>query len=424
MVISVAGAGSESTLSDRPRLVRWLGSLLPEERLSRDFWIFFTAAFFVDLGISLYFFLFNLYLANSHFNERFLGFATGAFTLGSVAGTIPVGITVRRFGLRPVLLFFFAAAPIVFIARVLVLWPPAQIGLSFLCGVALSCWAVCFTPTVARLTTEKNRASGFSIVFATGIGTGTLAGLIGGYLPGVFGGAGGDKHLAEGIRLVLLIACGVEMLGIWPILKLQISPANETDSPRIRLFHPFLYRFLPAFALWSVVTGSLMPFAAVFLQQRLGIPMGHVGLIFSGSQLTQVVAVLLAPILYRRFGTITGIMFMQIATGVAIFTLGHAHGTSTAVALYLGYTGVQFMSLPGLYSLLMTRIPDAERSTASAAQNMTSSLCQAASAAVTGSCLVRYGYPAVLSGNALVAVAASLLLFILLGTRGQTRGAT
>lgn len=423
-MISAADTPNNSTPGGQPKPAGWLGSLLPDERLNRDFWIFFTAAFFFDLGISLYFFLFNLYLANSHFNERFLGLATGALTLGNVAGTIPVGLTVRRLGLWPVLLFCFVAVPIVSIVRTLVLWAPGQIGLSFLCGVALSCWPVCFAPTVARLTTGKNRVSGFSIVFATGIGTGTLAGLVGGYLPGMFAGTGGEKHLAVGLRFVLLIACGIQMLGIWPILKLRIGGTIEENKPRLRVFHPFLYRFLPAFALWSFVTGSFMPFAAVFLQQRLGIPMRHVGLIFSGSQLTQVIAVLIAPILFRRCGTITGIMCTQIATGVSVFALGYANNTPMAVALYLGYTGAQFMNGPGLYSLLMTRVPEAERSTASAVQNMAGALCQAASAAITGTCLVRFGYPAVLSGNAVVAVAASLLLFALLGSKHNEHAET
>jgi predicted MFS family arabinose efflux permease len=207
------------------------------------------------------------------------------------------------------------------------------------------------------------------------------------------------------------------MLGILSILKLQLNVTEANGPRRIRIFHPFLYRFLPTFALWSVVTGSFIPFAAVFLQQQLGLSMRHVGLVFSASQLTQFAAVLLAPLLYRRWGTITGIMYTQIATGVAVFALGHLHGTSTAVALYLGYMGAQFMSSPGLYSLLMARIPDAERSTASAVQNVTSALCQAASAAVTGGCIVRYGYSAVLSGNTFVAFAAALVLFALLGER-------
>jgi len=423
MVIS-----AEMQSEDRSRRVaiyvcwpaRWFRSLLPEERLSRAFWVFFAAAFFFDLGFGLYFFLFNLYLANSHFNERFLGIATSAFTLGNVAGTIPIGIVVKKCGLKPVLLFCFVAAPCIGMLRAMILWAPAQIGISFLFGAALCCWPVCFAPTVAQITTEKNRVSAFSIVFATGIGTGALAGLAGGYLPGYFAG-GGVTQLAGGMKPVLLLASGAAMLGILSILKLRLNAPESNGPSRIRIFHPFLYRFLPAFALWSVVTGSFMPFAAVFLQQQLGLPMRQVGLVFSASQLTQFTAVLLAPSLYRRWGTITGIMCTQIATGVAVFALGHMRGTPTAVALYLGYMGAQFMSGPGLYSLLMARIPDTQRSTASAAQNVTSALCQAASAAVTGGCIVRYGYSAVLSGNAFVAFAATFVLFTLLGKREEEK---
>jgi MFS family permease len=416
MVISAAEIGSEDAPRTRMNLPRWLAKFLSEGRLGRGFWIFFTAAFFFDLGIGLYIFLFNLYLANLHFDERFQGFATGALTLGNVAATIPIGFAARRSGLRPVLLFGFVAAPLFCILRALILWSPAQLGLAFLSGASLCCWPVCFAPTVARLTTEKNRVSAFSFIFATGIGTGALTGLVGGYLPGLLTG-GGDKNLASGIRLVLLIASGIAMMGIWPILKLEIGRAKGTKSSQIRLFHPCLYRFIPAFALWSVVTGSFMPFAAVFLQQHLRIPMRHVGLVFSASQLAQVVAVLFAPMLYRKWGTIPGIMSTQIATAAIVFTLGQSYSSSMAVACYLAYTGVQFMSGPGFYTLLMTRVPDAERSTASAVQNIASALCQAASAAITGSCLVRFGYPAVLSANSAAAVAAALLLFVLLGSK-------
>jgi len=56
------------------------------EKLSRSFWVFFAVAFFFDFGFSVYFFLFNLYLLDLHFNERAIGLVGGALTLGSVAG--------------------------------------------------------------------------------------------------------------------------------------------------------------------------------------------------------------------------------------------------------------------------------------------------------------------------------------------------
>jgi len=55
-------------------------SWLMEKKLSRGFWVFFTVAFFFDLGFAVYFFLFNLYLLDLHFNERSMGLIGGALT--------------------------------------------------------------------------------------------------------------------------------------------------------------------------------------------------------------------------------------------------------------------------------------------------------------------------------------------------------
>ena len=60
------GAGGASFLK-APR--EWL----LKQKLSRGFWIFFTVAFFFDFGFAVYFFLFNLYLLDLHFNERVIG---------------------------------------------------------------------------------------------------------------------------------------------------------------------------------------------------------------------------------------------------------------------------------------------------------------------------------------------------------------
>jgi MFS family permease len=413
-VAEVAKVDLEGRPRGRQALWIYAKSFWPRNGLSAGFWIFFTAAFFFDFGIGLYFFLFNLFLASLHFNERIVGIISGALTMGNVAGTIPISMLARRFGLQKPLLLCFVAAPLISCLRIFILWPPAQIGLAFLTGVALCSWPVCFSPVVARLTTEENRVFAFSVVFATGIGSGTVAGLVGGYLPDLLKTMTGGAHLVDGMRLVLLLASAIVMLGIWPILKLQLGPADCTRGRPFRLFHPFLYRFLPPFALWSLAIGAFTPFAAIYLQQYLRIPLGHVGIIFSISQLGQFVAVLLAPLLFRRLGTIAGIVCTQIATGVAVFALGCTQSVTMAIVFYLGYTSFQFMSGPGIYSLLMSHLPDEERSTASAVQNIVGALSQAAAAVITGNMIVRYGYPKALTGNAGVAAMAALLFLILL----------
>lgn len=399
----------------RPWLSLFGNSPWTSNRFSTGFWVFFTAAFLYDFGVGLYFFLFNLFLADLHYKESILGLVTGALTLGNLAGSIPMSMLARRIGLRNVLVAGFVAGPFLCVLRTLVVWLPAQIGLAFLAGAALSCWPVCFSPVLARLTTEENRVSGFSIVFATGIGSGTLAGLVAGHVPGMLRRATGVSHLGSDLQLVLLFACGVAMLGVVPLLMLRLGPAERLDKRSTRLFHPFLIRFLPPFALWSIVTGSFTPFAAVYLQQQLRIPLAHVGFVFSASELAEFAAVLLAPLLFRRLGTVAGITSTQLATGAALLILGRSHSAWGAIATYLCYTSVQFMSGPGIYSLLMNRIPDGERSTASAVQNIVGALSNAAAAVVTGSMLVKFGYASVFTGIAGIAVLAALLLLFLLG---------
>lgn len=381
------------------------------EPLSRHFWIFFTAALFFDLGIGLYFFLFNLLLLNLRFNERTMGFITAALTLGNVIGTVPVGFLARRFGLQKLLLFCFVAVPIISIVRTTVVWFPAQVGLAFLTGVALSSWPVCFAPTVASLTTERNRVFAFSIVFATGIGTGTLAGLAGGSIPQLLLHSHLGNHLVDGIRLVLIGASLVAFLGALPVSRLKLGVPDEVSQTKRTLFHPFLIRFLPSFAIWSIVTGSFIPFAPVFLQKQLGLSLQHVGLVFSASQFAQFCAVLIAPLLFRRAGSVAGIIWAQVVAAGAVVALGLSQSASFAIAWYLVYTAVQFTAGPGLYGMLMNRVPELDRCSASAVQNIVGALAGAGSAALTGMLVVRYGYSLIFNANAILAGFAALLVY-------------
>jgi MFS family permease len=382
-------------------------------RFSRDYWLFFCAAFFFDLGFDLYLFLFNLYLTDLHFNERLIGQITAAFTLGNVAGTIPATMLVRRHGIKPLLLFSFIAAPLISIFRLFILHQPAQLGLAFATGAALCSWPICFSPVVASITDERNRTTGFSIVFATGIGMGTLAGVLGGYLPVLLQSSRLQAPLIGGLRIVLLLACAIVATGAWPLARLALPRQQQQAGRRLRIFHPYLVRFLPPFLLWSIVTGSFPAFGVIYLQRIMNLPLREIGMVFAGSQLMQFAAVLLAPFLFRRATLARGIAIAQFATAAFLVLMTGGSSLSFAIAFYLAYNGAMFMCEPGIYNLLMNRIPTEERSTASALQNLSSALCQAGTAAVTGSCIVLFGYHPVMLANAACALAASVLFLAL-----------
>ena len=87
--------------------------------------------------------------------------------------------------------------------------------------------------------------SAFSIVFATGIGTGTLAGLVGGSIPQLLLHARRGNHLVDGIRLVLIAASLVALLGVLPVSRLKLCVPADVGQTKRPIFHPFLTRFLP-----------------------------------------------------------------------------------------------------------------------------------------------------------------------------------
>jgi len=146
------------------------------------------------------------------------------------------------------------------------------------------------------------------------------------------------------------------------------------------------------------------------------VPVPRIGVVFSLAQLSQVLAVLLAPLIYRKFGLVTGIIYTQLATALALACLAAARVASAAAFIYVGYMAFQWMSEPGMYSLLMNEVLPAERSSASALNFFVISLATAIAAASAGQGFARFGYPAVIGITAVVAALAALLLWLLLGT--------
>ena len=408
----------------RPHVSMWrctaerLRGWISEKELSREFWIFLAAALCFDLGFAIYFFLYNLFLLDIGFRERQLGLIASAMTIGGVIGTIPVGVLARRVSSHRLLLAGFILAPAVSVLRTLVVSERAELGLAVLTGICFCLWSVSFSPMAAKLTTDKNRPFAFSLLFSTGIGMGVLGGVAGGCLPGWLQTIAPSMRSSDAKRIVLIMCCAIVMFGIWPIsrLKLRVEPETRRGSWKV---DPFLFRFLPAIALWSLVIGSFTPFATAYLSRHIQISLPHIGMIASASQLAQVLAVLIAPAVFKRFGLVSGIMYTQVATALAIGALAHARHVPLVVILYLSFTAFQWMSGPGIYSLLMNRVAERERSNASAANILVTSLFQAIGSAVSGAAYANFGYPAVLCAVAGTALLAAFLLRALLQDSGD-----
>jgi predicted MFS family arabinose efflux permease len=383
--------------------IRWWRS---QRTLGAPFWRFFLASCFWSLGLSAFFLLFNLFLIGHGFSEKLVGGLTSTMAAGSMAATLPIGWVAREYGLRRVLLSGFGLVACVFPLRVLLLWEPAQWALAFLAGIALSVWAVCISPALAQLTTEKNRPFAFSLVFSSGVGVAALGNLIGGNLSTWLRKLPQLTAYSSPSEAALLVACAIAAAGIFPLFSVKFAVLPQIDRQSFTK-NRFLLRFLPAIALWGFAIGTFNPFASIYFSRHLSMPMPKLGLTFSIAQVCQVLGILSAPFFFRRSGRLAGIVYSEIAAAVALAALAIFRQPLIAGILYVGYTTVQWMSEPGIYSLLMDSVPPEERSSASAWNTLVLSASQAVAAGCAGAALVRFGYPAVLSAAAVIAFIAA-----------------
>jgi len=401
---------------------RSLAGLSQYRELNCDFWTFFVAALFYEAGFGLYFFLFNLYLLDFHFDEKAIGLINGALSLGLLVSTLPVGFLARKFGNQPLLLFVFVAAPFLGVLRAVCMWEPAQIGLAIAAGLVMSIWTVCFLPASASFTSEKNRAAAIGLIFSVGIGATALGSGVSGYFSRWIGRLWPTIGPADAKRAVLLVSCAFAVLGLLPLMRLPNRAPAPQAGPALRVWdlsllrNSFLRRYLPCVALWNCLMAAFTPFASVYFVRERHISLPHIGLIFSLSQMAQLVAGLLIPIFVRGLGMLKTILVAQL--GTALLLMGLVMGQDEwCVAAFVIYSAAQWMSSTAIYTLLMNVMPEGDRSAASAMIMFSNSLLAACATPAAGALLVRFRYAPVLTGMAALEAALAILFWLFMEPR-------
>ena len=378
--------------------------------LRAPFWHYLACSTLLNLGTYLFLLLYNLYLLDLGYRENVLGLIVSAFTAGNVVGVMPAAGLAHRAGLKRTLLVCIVGTAIVSLLRAFVTSEPALLASAFAGGLMFATWAVCMSPIVASVTSESVRPSAFSIVCGSGIALGVGAGLLGGNMPGWVARAGWASSPAQAKQLVLLAACASVLLALWPALQLRLEgvPPRETRSYPTG---PFIRRFLVAIGVWGFAIGLFNPLFNAYFARQFRLPVEKIGTVFSVAQAIEVAAMMAAPLVLRRLGLTHGVAVMQLATALSLALLAPAPVPLAAAALYAAFASFQYMSEPGIYTSLMSRVLPEQRSGASAMNFLVMFAAQAVAATAAGTIVARYGYPPMLAAAAVIAAAAAVLFW-------------
>jgi MFS family permease len=382
--------------------------------LGKQYWVFFAASSFYDIGMFIFFFLYNLFLLDYGYTEKFLGQVMSANALGGIAGAIAGGILAQRFGLRRTMLACLGLLVLFSAALALLVSAIPQLCFAFLASAASTAWAVCSAPAIAQQTTEQNRSLGFSVNASAGIGLGVVASLAGGTLPRWLARVAPTATSGQLKQGALLVACAIVALAFWPTFRLRFTAVPAVEK-KLYPRNPFVFRFLAATAVWTLAAAAFSPFFNAYCAQHLRMPLGQIGVVFGASQLSTMLAILAVPFLFRKVGLVTGIFYTQIAAAVALGYLARTSTITGAATVYVGYSALLWMSEPGMFTLLMNRVDPSERSGASALSLLVMSLSTAIAASLAGTSFAHYGYPAVLGVTAVVTFGAACVFRLLVG---------
>jgi MFS family permease len=363
--------------------------------LGKPFWSFLAAAALFNFALFVFVLLYNLFLLGLGFREDFIGTLSSVSTLGTMAGTLPAAFVMRRFGLRRTLLGAIGGGGAVVCLRAMARAPAALIGLSAAWGLIFSLWAVIIAPSIAAAVRKERRPAAFSVFFAGMFSIGIAGNWVGGRLPG----------LMHDTKAALLLAGLLVWLALIPAWRFRVHADMPSEPVPMWPRGGFLKRYLAAYAVWQLATGAFNPFANVFFA-RLGFSAARIGSLFSFTQIAQVGTVLLAPAIIRRAGLSRAIVGMMAATALGLY--GMSVGAAPVLA-YAWYMGLQWMSEPGMNTLLMNNVPEDERSGASSLNYLVAFAAQAVAAFAAGHLFGVVGYGPVLAAAGVLAVVAAAM---------------
>jgi MFS family permease len=380
----------------------------------------------VGLYIAIYNVLYNLYLVDLGFGEHVIGDIIGAYALGTSLGGIPASIFYSRRGGK----FNFAASvllmclSLIFRATITTrLW---LILLAVLGGLANSFYFVSIFPYISSQSTPEERSYLFGSNMAVWTGSAILGSFLAGQLPGLAQLLPAVTTSISAKRIALLIAAGLVLLALIPILRMQknresIQPEGPPSPSPMKpgLFQNWSTILLLAVMLGisGLAVGLTIPFINIFFSNALQLSDAVIGTIYSLSQFGALVSALFVPLVVKRFGLIKGPSLLYGGNAVFLLLMGFSLPALAIIAVYLISVSLERLADAPLQNMVMEMVPTQDRGTMSGIRLLTNYGVQAVSGVVGGRILFHLGYSSLFFIAAGINLLTGVVIWVLFNKR-------
>jgi MFS family permease len=317
-----------------------------------------------------------IYLGDLGVSAAGIGVAVTLTLAGSAALTWAVRRPAERLGPRAPLLALVALSAISAVMLLGSAWPPVVVLAAIIGNVAVGVgetgpFLAIEQVVIARAVAPERRTHVLSLYNFLGYGAGALGAAMVALSPGY-----------RTLFWTFLLAAVIQAVA-YGRLRVGAAPARRADGTLPSA--PLIRRFAALFALDSFAGGFvLQSLVSYYLHVRYALDLDALGLIFGVAQILTAISVLLAARVAARYGLLPTMVVTHLASNVALIAIAAAPTVSIAVALLFLRQLLSQMDVPTRQAYVMAVVADHEREAAASLTNLSRTVAQAITPALTG----------------------------------------
>lgn len=340
--------------------------------------------FFIALGYTKD--MLGVYLSTSTFAMAFI-----AFIAGSIAS---------RFSAKSIMLTSSTINAISLLCQYLIPIPVVLFTGNMIIGISSSFSGVASSPYLTEVSVKENRDHVFSYVRAASVGSVFIGNLLGGFLPYYFGSILNVlPDSAQAYQATLLFSQIFIFISLIPLSMIRkIKPAIS----HTKLFEQLTFRnikhkkFIIEYGIpvWIVGLGAglFIRFMNIWFNEVFAAETYIIGTLFSINTLFLAIGFLLAPILTKRIGKISTIVYSQALSIPMMLGLALSPTIQLAAIFFVSRATLMNMVNPVSQAFFMENIEREEREMANGIVNSGNSFVRGVAAIIGGWMLAQNMY--------------------------------
>ena len=323
--------------------------------------------------------LFLVYLAEHGLDARGIGVAVTLTLLASAGMTFAIRRPAERYGARAALLaqaglIVISAAVLLVTEQAWLIVAAAMIGNLAVGSGETGPFLTLEQVAVTRATPRERLTTVLSLYNLAGYGASALG-------AAAVGRAGASPR----VLFAVFLLGGLVQMVTYALMQPDPARAPASRVAAAMPSRPLIRRLAALFALDSLAGGFvLQSLIAYWFYTRFDMDLAALGWTFFGAQVLSGLSLLLAVRLAPRLGLVNTMVFSHLISNVLLIGVALAPSAPLAVALLLARHLLSQMDVPTRQSFLMLAVQDHEREGAASLTNVSRTLAQSVSPALTG----------------------------------------